>query len=356
MQSLWSLALLAALPGGTALAQPSMGEQIAAAADIGASVQAVGADSLTSITASYPGGVTGLPDQSYQTLPGYRPMKLDLFLPPQSFAGPRPLVVYVHGGGWMAGGPRRSAAYTDWPRVLASLAAKGYVVASVGYRFAREAPFPAAAQDVKAALRWLRANAGTYRIDPVRGAIWGQSAGGHLASLVGLSCGAAALEPEGRIVPKAGNVETTASTVEGADTASDCVQAVVSWFGIYDFQTLLAARGNADSAAQAFLACDGKDCAPDRVKAASPVSYIDRKDPPVLLMHGDRDETVPLSQHREMTAALKAGGVSVREKILPGVGHSWVGATAEATQAASREALRETIDFIEARIGDGGAR
>lgn len=352
MRSLAIMAIFATAMGTPALARQSIGQDIADSAEIGASVQAVGADSLTSLSAAYPGGVTGLPEQTYQTLPGYRPMKLDLFLPPQSFAGPRPLIVYVHGGGWMAGGPRRSAAYADWPRLLASLAARGYVVASVGYRFSREAPFPAAAQDVKAALRWLRANAQTYRIDPARGAIWGQSAGGHLASLVGLSCGAAALAPEGRTVPAAANVETTASTVEGADQASDCVQAVVSWFGIYDFQTLLAARGGADMAARLLLACEDGDCAADRMKAASPIQYIDRSDPPVLLMHGDRDETVPLSQHHEMVAALRASGVDLTESVIGGVGHSWIGTTPEATQAASRQALRETIDFIDARIGD----
>src|SRR6476661_4810840 len=125
-----SMLLLAAAP--SAPRDRSPGARIAHAAAIGDSVQAVGADTLSTVQVAFPDGVTGYPDITYQTLPGYRPLKLDLFLPPKSFAsaGPRPLVVYVHGGGWMAGGPRRSAAYRDWPRILAALAARGYVVAS----------------------------------------------------------------------------------------------------------------------------------------------------------------------------------------------------------------------------------
>src|SRR4051812_44605549 len=119
----------------------SMGAKIADVTDVGTVVPAAGPDSFAGVKVDFPDGVTGYPDITYQTLPGYRPLKLDLFLPPKTFApaGPRPLIVYVQGGGWLAGGPRRSAAYTDWPKVLASLAARGYVVASVSYRFSSEA-------------------------------------------------------------------------------------------------------------------------------------------------------------------------------------------------------------------------
>jgi acetyl esterase/lipase len=336
-------------------AAQSGGAAIAEAAEIGANVQAVGADSFSGVKVDFPGGVTGYPDLTYQTLPGYRPLKLDLFLPPRSFAGPRPLVVYVHGGGWMAGGPRRSAAYADWPRVLAALAARGYVVATVSYRFSKEAPSPAAIQDVKAALRWLRAKSGTYNIDPARAAIWGQSAGGHLAALAGVSCGVAALEPGARTVPRAGNVETVASTDAGAGAASDCVQAVVSWFGIYDFAALDAAQASAagtPNAANLFLGCPDGGCTPAQRAAASPVSYVDRTDPPFLLMHGSVDRTVPESQTEIFDAALRKAGVSVKKIVIPGADHSWIGATPEATRAASRLALRESIDFIDAQIGD----
>jgi hypothetical protein len=125
---------------------------------------------------AFPGGVTGLPDLTYETLSGYRPMKLDLYLPPASFAGPRPFVIYIHGGGWANGIPRTAAVFANWPDVLASFAARGYVTASVSYRFQNEAPFPAAIQDVKAAIRWLHSNAEKYNIDTTRGMTLGSSA------------------------------------------------------------------------------------------------------------------------------------------------------------------------------------
>jgi acetyl esterase/lipase len=271
------------------------------------------------------------------------------------------LIVYVHGGGWIAGGPRRSAAYSDWPKVLASVAARGYVVASVSYRFSREAPFPAAIQDVKAAIRWLRAHAATYDIDPKRAAIWGQSSGGHLAALAGVSCNVAALEPGARIVPRTANVETAPSTAVGSDAVSDCVQAVVGWFGIYDFATLpkrlgLPQNTPGPGVVDLFLGCPDGNCTSQQRAFASPVTYVDQSDPPVLLMHGSNDHTVPEAQAETFDAALRAAGVPVRKIILPGIDHSWIGETPAATRDASLHALRETIDFIDTQIGAGSQR
>lgn len=363
MRRRFAFAAMALIPAATIAAPTgqSMGAKIADSTDIGAGVQAVGADSFSATKIDFADGVTGYPDIPYQTLPGYRPLKLDLFLPPKSLAakGPRPLIVYVHGGGWMGGGPRRSAAYADWPRVLAALAARGYVVASVSYRFSREAPFPAAIQDVKAGIRWLRARATTYNIDPTRAAIWGQSAGGHLAALAGTSCGVAALEPGARVVPGKANVETVPSTVAGSENVSDCVQAVVGWFGIYDFASLPRRTSPppgmppGPSAEDVFLGCPAGDCTPEQRAFASPVTYVDKSDPPFLLMHGSDDHTVPEAQTEAFDAALRAAGVPVRKIVVPGVDHSWIGATPEATRGASRMALREAIDFIDAQIGDG---
>ena len=350
-----TLLVSVALLEGSASAQ-SIGQQVAAETDVGAAVQAVGADSFANIKVSFPGGVVGYPDLTYETLSGYRPLKLDLFLPPSKFAGPRPLVIYVHGGGWVAGGPRRSAAYQDWPKVLASLAARGYVVATVSYRFSREAPFPAAIQDVKSAIRWLRANAAKYNIDPKRAAIWGQSAGGHLAALAGVSCGVATLEPPARSEPAAANVETVASTALGADQASDCVQAVVGWFGMYDFaalRPLTGAGSGPDSPERLFLGCGSQPCTREQQAFASPITYLDHTDPPMLLMHGSADSTVPVGQTEKFASAAQAAGVRVRMIIERGINHSWIGPTPAATLNTSREALATSIDFIDAQIGDG---
>jgi acetyl esterase/lipase len=352
-----AVALLCSGASAVAASAGSAGEQIAAAASIGKDVTAVGADSFANLAVEFPDGVRGHPDIVYQTLAGYRPLKLDLFLPPDRFkaTGPRPWVMYIHGGGWAGGGPRRSAAFQDWPKVLASLAAKGYVVASVAYRFSSEAPFPAAIQDVKAAIRWLKANASQYNLDPKRGLTWGQSAGGHLAALAAVSCGVPALQPPARVAPTTTTVELQASTAAGADQQNDCVSGAVAWFGIYDFAAtnMKTADGKGyPPVVASFLGCNGSSCSDEQLRRASPVSYITRTSPPIFLMHGDKDEQVALAQSQQFETALKAAGVPTRLVVVPGVGHSWIGPTQEATQAASRQALVQSVDFVEATIGD----
>jgi len=115
----------------------------------------------------FPRGVTGSADLVYSTIDGFRPLTLDLHVPRRPTAAPpAPLVVFVHGGAWKAGHSRQSGAFENWPGALASLAARGYVVSSVNYRLSGEAPFPAALSDVKNAIRWLRARAGEFGIDP----------------------------------------------------------------------------------------------------------------------------------------------------------------------------------------------
>ena len=348
--ALFSLAPLAVC----AQSAPSAGKDVAARAEVGAAVTAVGADSFAGISIPFAGGVRGYPDVVYETLLGYRPMKLDLFLPPPSFAakGPRPVIVYIHGGGWVGGGPRRSAAYSDWPKVLASMAEHGYVVASVSYRFAGEAPFPAAIQDVKAAIRFLRANSAKYGIDSGRFVTIGQSAGGHLASLAAVSCGAPGLSPPATTIPKAANVELTASAAKGADEVSDCVQGAVSWFGVYDFSTMPKGKLAGKSPMDMFLHCPDTGCDADVVKAASPLSYVTAKTPPILVMHGAKDRQVPVDQAYRFEAALKAAGVKTDLVIYPDTDHSWINPTPEETGAVSRGALSKSLDFIEALIGD----
>jgi acetyl esterase/lipase len=348
-----AIALLGLLLGGGAQAQ-TLGEKIAAEAQIGAAVTAVGVDSFADTHKKFPGGVVGFPDVTYSALLGYRPLKLDLFLPPPSFKskGPRPLLIYIHGGGWVMGGPRRSAAFLDWPKVLASIAEHGYVVASVSYRFAKEAPFPAQIQDVKSAIRWLRVNADKYDIDKRRVMTWGQSAGGHLAGLAAVSCGVAALNPAPRVAaPEHPVAEVQASAPVGFDQASDCVQGAVVWFGVFDFSKLpqYANGGKQD----AFLDCGGaKACTPEQLALPSPVTYISDKTPPILIMHGTADTTVPIAQSEEFYERLKAKGVKTEFIKVPAVGHSFLGKSPEATRGASKMALAKTIDFINGIIGD----
>ena len=141
-------------------------------------------------------------------------------------------MIQIHGGAFMGGDKRLILPFVDWPGVLASLAGKGYVVASINYRLSSEARFPAQAQDVKAAVRWLRLNAVKYAIDPDRAVTWGQSAGGHLASLAGgqLRSGGAFADRRRTRVWSAGR--------HARPDLSDCVQGAVAWFGLFDLATI----------------------------------------------------------------------------------------------------------------------
>lgn len=328
----------------------------AAAAPVDAAVSAgiVNRDPYPARQVSFPGGVTGLPDLTYTGVSGYRPLKLDLYLPPAALnaRGPRPVVVYMHGGGWQGGTPRTTGAFENWPLVLAQLAAKGYVVASLSYRFSREAPSPAAIQDVKASIRWLRANAATYNIDKNRFVTWGPSAGGQLAALAAVSCGVAELLPPTPRAPPAGRLAE--SSAPPPPPESECVQGGIGWYGVYDFTVQRDTAPPADAPAagdEVYLGCTRR-CTPEQQRAASPISYVDGRDPPMLIVHGDNDHTVPVEHAKRFQAALQRAGVKSQLVLEPGIDHSWIGATPEATRKASLDALQRTFDFIDATIGD----
>jgi acetyl esterase/lipase len=275
----------------------------------------------------FPDGVTSLADVTYSVIPGFRPLVVDLYMPAGNAA--RPLIIYIHGGGWVGGHTRHSGALADFPRALAKLASEGFVVASLEYRLSGEAPFPAALQDARAALRFLRANAARYHIDPARVGVWGGSAGGHLAALVATSCGDTSLDP-----PAAG-----AAPAPG----SECVQAAVTWYGVFDFAPMAARQANGSEVK--FLGCNGA-CDAKSIARASPVTYIGAGDPPFLLIHGEKDATVDVSQSRLAEARLRAAGVPVSAIYIPDVDHSFIGRTPETTRAATLKATNATFDFF----------
>jgi acetyl esterase/lipase len=309
--------------------------------------------------AAFPNGVRGLPGLVYREPLGYRALTLDLYLPPGSLerpAGGFPLVIYIHGGGWMGGDARSSGPFAGSPGVLASLAARGYVVASIAYRLSGEARFPAQAQDVKAAIRWLRLEAPRFGIDPARAVTWGVSAGGHLSGLAALGCKAAALEP-GRAV-ESGAPDPGPDPIPGAQV-SDCVQAGVAWYGVFDMATIAAqsrrhgamSRDVPGAPEWRLLGCFGEECTPQQIAAASPVTYVDADDPPMLLIVGSADTTVPHQQTLEMAETLDAAGVEHELIVLPGLNHSFIGKTPEETREANRKALEATFRFIDRTIG-----
>lgn len=240
-------------------------------------------------------------DLVYQQIDG-RSLKLDLYSP-ENISRPLPVVVWIHGGGWSSGRKEQ--------RSPINLMAAGYIVASINYRLSEEAPFPAQIEDCKAAIRWLRANATTYHIDTDHIGAWGHSAGGHLAALLGTSGGVAALEGTG-----------------GNPTYSSRIQAVCDMSGPADIASLYEGvskpeRGSARRArtyVEQFLG-GSADQRMALARAASPMTYVSKDDPPFLIIHGENDMSIPVEQSTAFAAALKAAGVEATLDIAAGRGH-----------------------------------
>ncbi|MBI1347552.1 alpha/beta hydrolase fold domain-containing protein [bacterium] len=220
--------------------------------------------------------------------------KLDLYLP-KSGGEKRPIVVWVHGGGWRAGSKDRTPALP--------VLTQGVVVASINYRLSQHAVFPAQIQDCQAAIRWLKGHAEKYRIDPDRMAVWGSSAGGHLVSLLGTASDTDAWEPIGQF-----------------RDLSPRVTCVIDWFGPTDFTLLSNAGLPADSPLTQLIGpTDGK--AREKYAAASPVTYVSADDAPFLIMQGTKDPLVPQTQSERLAEKLKAAKVPVKLEIIEGAGH-----------------------------------
>lgn len=264
----------------------------------------------------FPGHVEALPGLVYESLDGFRPLTLDLYrIPQKANEPPRPAIVFVHGGNWRSGDARHAGLFEDFPATLAGLAAKNYVVASVNYRLSAEAHFPAAVQDVKKAIRWLRSHAADYGIDTTRVMVWGMEAGGQVAALVGASCGVNNLEPASDA-----NVK--------APLASDCVEGVIDWAGPVDLVSWDAAEGRTlepgtATPLGAYLGCEPADCAPGMVRQASPLSYLNAMTPPFLIQQGAADKKVPLAQSRQLYDALQKLGVPSDLAIYPDAGENF---------------------------------
>lgn len=286
---------------------------------------------------AFPAGVMASPNLVYAQVDGFRPLTLDLYqLPAKAKGMPRPAILFVHGGLWTKGDARHVESFSDFPNILASLAAKNYVVASVNYRLAGEAHFPAAVQDVKAAVRWLRTHAADYDIDTTRLMIWGAEAGGQIAALVGTSCGVNVLEP-------------AADAKSKAPMASDCVQGVIDWAGPVDLASwapdMEQAQTGVPSPLGVYMGCEPVDCAPGLVKSASPISYLDSMSPAFLIQQGEADMLVPVAQSRALYDALQALHVPSTLVVYPEVGENFAknGAIDSATQT---KVISDMEDFI----------
>ncbi len=222
--------------------------------------------------------------------------------------GPSPTIVWIHGGGWRAGS-KSVISFGDFSR-------RGYVLVALGYRLSDQG-WPSPLVDVKAAIRWLRANASTYGIDPDRIAVAGSSAGGHLAAFLGASMGVTELDD-----PSLGNANS-----------SSAVNLVINYYGPAelalmddDTQTNNCPSGGLchlceDSPETMLAGCSISDC-PERWNQASPVTHIDGNEPPFLTIHGTADCTVPTPQSQRLHDALLAFGQDSELILARGAGHN----------------------------------
>lgn len=255
--------------------------------------------------------------------------------------GPYPVILAIHGGAFM-GGDKRDVQLQP---MLAGLQ-RGYVVASVNYRMSGEARFPALVHDIKAAIRWLRAHAEQFLLDPQRFAAWGGSAGGYLALMAGVTATAG------------GSVPALDDPSLGHADQPGHVQAVVDWFGPTNFLLMdaqLAESGMAPPPAYAHSGANSPESlllgeqitlVPELVAAANPESYLHRGAPRFFLQHGDADDTVPYQQSVHFAASARAllGDEWVKLEILPGARHA-DGAF------ATEQNVQKVLDFLDQSLG-----
>lgn len=249
-------------------------------------------------------------------------LALDLYLPPETTAAdaktPPPLLIWIHGGGWSEGGRGFCP--------LSPLAKEGYAVASISYRLVPKALFPAQAHDAKAAVRWLRAHAADYGYDPAHIGVSGESAGGLLAALLGTSVGVAELEGDLGNNDISSRVQAVADLCGPSDfTLEDTEQADVP-------ALLMSGDPHKVTLGKTIIARNtiitrilGGTLAQKRelARLMSPVVHVTPDDPPFLLIHGDKDYLVPISQSEALRDALVSAGVEARLEVVPGAGHGF---------------------------------
>jgi acetyl esterase/lipase len=255
--------------------------------------------------------------------------KLDIYWP-NKFDGPYPVIVSIHGGGFCTGDKVGSDALVAWEGLD-----RGYAVVSINYRLSTEAPFPAQINDVKAAIRFIKAHAAEYNLNPNKIAVWGASAGGTLSALAGATGD--------------GN-ELTDLSLGNADQ-SERVQAVVDWCGPLNLLTMDAQYKQSGvkgfptniptSYGSKYLGRLVTEV-PDLARQADPESYITPDDPPIFIQHGTMDDWVPVQQSIDYAAKLKPvlGNDKVHIEIMPGVAHGG--------QAFNNTAnVQKVLDFLD---------
>lgn len=277
---------------------------------------------------------------------GSGPLLLDLYLPADTGdAGGLPAVVHYHGGGWRTGGRSSLGPTVDALGLspIEQLVDAGFVVASADYRLSSVAHFPAQLLDAKAAVRWLRTHAADYNVDADRIYAWGDSAGGHLASLVGLTAGS----PKHR-----GDAEE----VDGPTGVGDTVAAVAAWYPPTDLLRMgqqalpdAVSRASDPGSREELMVGAVLAAEPEKAAAASPISYVGPGAPPFLLVHGTADRFVPAVQSQSLAAELETAGADVELLLIDDADHMWT--LPDASPAAAEKALAATVSFFRQQSG-----
>lgn len=237
---------------------------------------------------------------------------------------PMPAVLFIHGGGWAYGDPKP----IHMPNgVIATLARKGYFAVYVGYRLSGEAHWPAQIQDCELSVRWLRANAKNYGVNPDRIGAWGMSAGGHLADCMATMADVKEYQGDG-----------------GYPGVSSKVQVVVHWFGATDF-TDPAVRANSGGAIEPLMGMPYAQN-PEAWKKASPAFYAKKGDPPILIIHGEEDQFLPVSQAKIFDAALTKAGVTHQLVLVQNGRHGFAPVPGKKTVPSMAQIGKITDDFL----------
>ncbi|MBI5771540.1 MAG: sulfatase-like hydrolase/transferase [Verrucomicrobia bacterium] len=303
-------AIVARLQTRIAAARADLGDSLTGAK--GANVRPAG-----DVRQALPAGVKRIANQTYTQTPQGAQL-LDLYVPQKTPAKPLPVVLWIHGGGWKSGS--KESCPLTW------LAAEGYAVVSLGYRLSWAARWPAQLEDARAAIRWLRTHAAKYALDPAHVVVSGGSSGGNLAGVVGTA------------------------PVAAGETVSSRVQGVIDFYGASDVLTMpvnVPGPGRtetdlANSNAAKLLGGIVRD-RPDVAKSMSTLHLVTPDDPPFLIIHGDKDDQVPLGQSERLHARLRETGVASEFIVLPGAGHGG--------KEFSSEAVKERIRAFLGRVG-----
>ncbi len=261
---------------------------------------------------------------SYALVDGFRPLVLDVHVPVSAHpAAPAPVVMWVHGGGWATGDRRHVPLQWGQQRMFERLLDAGFAVATPGYRLVGEAALPVPVHDLAAAMRYLRHYARDLALDPDRVALWGDSAGAHLACLVGLAGSAPTPDPW-----LMGNVGVGAGRTD--------VSAIVWWYGASDLTVL------PDLAQFLWPGTDDGQRA-DLARRCSPVTHVRSDSPPLLVMHGDADGIAPVDQAMRLDAAAQAVGARCELVVVAGADHVFDGQAIEPHWDRVIDFLRRTV-------------